>query len=117
MMIVENPEAHLHPRAQSNMGYFLGRMAAAGVRIIVETHSEHIVNGMRRAALSRLGLSPDDLTIYFFHEPIPGNTGETPVEITVDREGNLSDFPVDFFDQVRQDMMEIIRLGAIAGES
>ena len=37
MMIVENPEAHLHPRAQSNMGYFLGRMAAAGVRIIVET--------------------------------------------------------------------------------
>lgn len=117
MMIVENPEAHLHPRAQSNMGYFLGRMAAAGVRIIVETHSEHIVNGMRRAALSRLGLSPDDLTIYFFHEPIPGNAGEAPVKITVDREGNLSDFPVDFFDQVRQDMLEIIRLGAIAGES
>lgn len=110
MMIVENPEAHLHPKAQSNMGFFLGKMAAAGVRILVETHSEHLVNGIRRAALSRLGLSTDDITIYFCDESNPDGN---PTEITIDSHGNLSDFPVDFFDQVRQDMLEIIRLDSI----
>lgn len=113
LLIVENPEAHLHPRAQSNMGYFLGRMAGAGVKIIVETHSEHIVNGIRRAALSRLGLSTDDITLYFFHD---GADKNKPTEITIDPQGNLSDFPVDFFDQVRQDMMEIIRLASQTGK-
>lgn len=109
MLVVENPEAHLHPKAQSNIGFFLGKMAAAGVKIVVETHSEHVVNGIRRAALSRLGLSTDDITIYFCDESRPD---ENPEEITVDSKGNLSDFPVDFFDQVRQDMLEIIRLAS-----
>lgn len=109
MLVVENPEAHLHPKAQSNIGFFLGKMAAAGVKIVVETHSEHVVNGIRRAALSHLGLSTDDITIYFCDESRPD---ENPEEITVDSKGNLSDFPVDFFDQVRQDMLEIIRLAS-----
>ena len=67
------------------------------------------MNGIRRAALSRLGLSTDDITIYFCDESRPD---ENPEEITVDSKGNLSDFPVDFFDQVRQDMLEIIRLAS-----
>ena len=106
-LIIENPEAHLHPKAQSNMGFFIGKMVAAGLHLVVETHSEHIINGIRRATLSSLGLSPADVSIYFFTR----NREECPyTEITIDNEGNLSDFPVDFFDQVRQDMMEIIRL-------
>lgn len=69
MLIVENPEAHLHAKAQSNMGYFLARMAAAGVRVIIETHSEHIVNGIRRMIVEgRTGMSADDMTIYFFQD-------------------------------------------------
>lgn len=107
MMIVENPEAHLHPKAQSNMGYFLGTLAAAGVRVVVETHSEHVVNGIRRAAVSAIGLNPEDLKIYFFSEK---TDRPNPHLITMDNEGELSDFPVDFFDQVRQDMKEIWRL-------
>lgn len=107
MMIVENPEAHLHPKAQSRMGYFLGTLAAAGVRVVVETHSEHIVNGIRLAVLSRLGLMPRDLAIYFFGEKAEGFD---PQLITMDDSGNLSDFPVDFFDQVRQDMKEMWKM-------
>ena len=69
MLIVENPEAHLHAKAQSNMGYFLARMAAAGVRVIIETHSEHIVNGIRRMIVEgRTGMSADDRSIYFFQD-------------------------------------------------
>lgn len=107
MMIVENPEAHLHPKAQSNMGYFLGMLSAAGVRVVVETHSEHVVNGIRRAAFSDIGLNPEEMKIYFFGEK---SSDLLPHLITMDNEGELSDFPEDFFDQVRQDMKEIWRL-------
>lgn len=101
-LVVENPEAHIHAKAQSNMGFFLGMMAAAGMRVVAETHSEHIVNGIRRAAIVSERLKPEEVNIYFFK-------GKSESElITVDRYGNLSDFPVDFFDQSRQDMLEII---------
>ena len=103
-LVVENPEAHLHAKAQSNMGYFLGMMAAAGLRVVVETHSEHIVNGIRRAALVSGRLKSEDVNIYFFK-----NKSESEL-ITMDEHGNLSDFPVDFFDQSRQDMLEIIKI-------
>ena len=107
MLIVENPEAHLHGKAQSNMGYFLARMAAAGVRVVVETHSEHIVNGIRRMATEKESLlKADDLTIYFFKKQ---EDGQNIIEITMDNKGNLSDYPVDFFDQVRQDTLAVLR--------
>lgn len=101
-LVVENPEAHLHAKAQSNIGYFLGMMAAAGLSVVVETHSEHVVNGVRRAAIASDRLNEDDVNIYFFK-------GKSESElITIDGQGNLSDFPIDFFDQSRQDLMEII---------
>lgn len=107
MLIVENPEAHLHAKAQSNMGYFLARMAAAGVRVIIETHSEHIVNGIRRMIVEgKTKMSHEDMTIYFFQNK---NGEKDIIEITMDEFGNLSDFPEDFFDQIRQDTLAIIR--------
>lgn len=110
MLIVENPEAHLHPKAQSNIGFFLGMMAAAGVKVLVETHSEHVVNGVRRAVLFADGISYKDLSVCFFPQD---PDSEVFTHITMDERGNLSDFPVDFFDQVRQDMLEIMRLGKL----
>ena len=46
-MIVENPEAHLHPAAQSAMGKFLAMVANAGVKVVIETHSNHIIDGIQ----------------------------------------------------------------------
>lgn len=114
ILIVENPEAHLHAKAQSNMGYFLARMAAAGVRVIIETHSEHIVNGIRRMIVEgKTEMSHEDMTIYFFQN----KDGEKNImEITMDEYGNLSDFPEDFFDQIRQDTLSIIRTNRVRQE-
>lgn len=115
ILIVENPEAHLHAKAQSNMGYFLARMAAAGVRVIVETHSEHIVNGIRRMIVEgKTEMSHEDMTIYFFQNK-QGIKGI--IEITMDELGNLSDFPEDFFDQVRQDTLAILRIDRVKKEA
>jgi len=108
ILLVENPEAHLHAKAQSNMGYFLARIAAAGVRIIIETHSEHIVNGIRRMIIEgKTEMSHEDMTIYFFQDK---EEKKKIMEITMDKYGNLSDFPEDFFDQVRQDTLAILRI-------
>jgi len=108
VFIVENPEAHLHPKGQSNMGYFLGKVAASGVKVIIETHSEHIINGIRRAALSTSDLSIDDINIYFFNGF--EKEKESIIPIRIEANGDLSDFPVDFFDQARQDLLEILNL-------
>ena len=109
MLIVENPEAHLHAKAQSNMGYFLARMASAGVRVIIETHSEHIVNGIRRMIVEgKTEMSHEDMTIYFFQNK---NGEKNIMEFGMDEWGNLNEFPVDFFDQVRQDMSKLMEFG------
>lgn len=109
VFIVENPEAHLHPKGQSNIGFFLGKVAAAGVRVIIETHSEHVVNGLRRAALSSVAnFTTNDVMIYFFNN---SNQAEGKVmPISIRENGDLSRFPVDFFDQTRQDLLEILKL-------
>ncbi len=107
-LVIENPEVHLHAKAQSNLGYFLGVIAASGVRVVLETHSEHIVDGVRRALVCRGCLKPEDVAIYFMEAKKEESTDIDVTCIEMDEDGNLSDSPVDFFDQVRQDMMEII---------
>ncbi|HRG77246.1 MAG TPA: DUF3696 domain-containing protein [Leptospiraceae bacterium] len=45
-VIIENPESHLHPKGQSKMAELIARCAASGVQVFVETHSDHIINGI-----------------------------------------------------------------------
>jgi hypothetical protein len=49
ILLIENPEVHLHPAGQAHVGAFLAEVAASGVQVIVETHSDHVLNGIRRA--------------------------------------------------------------------
>ena len=51
LLVVENPEAHLHPAGQSRVGRFLAHLAASGVQVVAETHSDHVLNGVRLAAV------------------------------------------------------------------
>jgi predicted ATPase len=109
MFIIENPEAHLHPKGQSNIGFFLGQLASTGLQVVIETHSEHVINGIRKYSLSGKQLSPKDVLINFFDKSTkPGEI--TISQIEVKESGDLSDFPLDFFDQVQQDMAEIFKL-------
>ena len=87
MMIVENPEAHLHPAAQSAMGQFLGMVARSGVMVIIETHSDHIISGLQIDA----ALHPEfasKITINNFS--VDKDSDQPKVEaISVERNGNL----------------------------
>lgn len=105
LFIVENPEAHLHPRAQSEVGKFLVRLAASGVQTIVETHSDHFLNGVRIAVAAEQLLSTDDVAIHFF-----GASGRSVTEITLDDSGSLSIWPPGFFDQAMEDLATVSRI-------
>lgn len=105
ILLIENPEAHLHPAAQSRMGKFLECLADAGVQLIVETHSEHIIDGARiQAALMK---KTDDIGILFFakeKDRIQVN------KIDVDENGELSEWPKGFFDQKGQDLRDLFEI-------
>lgn len=101
VVVIDSPEAHLHPRAQSQMGRILAKFAAAGVQIIVETHSDHLLNGVRLAVKEGL-LDSRSLAIHFFTGV--SKDGHGVVSPVIDREGQLSDWPRGFFDQSERDL-------------
>ena len=65
ILVVENPEAQLHPRGQAAMGRLLALAASNGVQVIVESHSDHVLNGIRLAVKNGL-LLPDLVRLHFF---------------------------------------------------
>ncbi|WP_281628993.1 DUF3696 domain-containing protein [Vibrio sp. St2] len=102
LVIVENPEAHLHPRGQSYLGRLIALTAQAGVQIIVETHSDHLINGMR--LMPRLGkVDCEAMRIYQVVADLEDRCSKA-LPITVNAQGELSDWPESFFDQQLIDM-------------
>ena len=103
LLLVENPEAHLHPAGQSMIGGFLAQVAADGVQIFLETHSDHVLNGIRVAVADRKAtLSPAQTVVHFFR----AEDDEGPVleSMELSRTGQLSAWPAGFFDQAQIDL-------------
>ena len=103
MLIVENPEAHLHPAGQSEIGSFLARVAASGVQVVVETHSDHVLAGVRRSIGVDHILAPEDLVVGYF------SSEAEPAILSVDERGSLSGWPDGFFDQTEKDLAKLAR--------
>lgn len=104
--IIENPEAHLHPSAQSKIGRFLAMVANAGVNVIVETHSDHVINGLQ-VAVAKKELAANLVTINFFNQSV---SNQPEVEsITLNEKGELSKWPKGFFDQTQIDFAELFK--------
>lgn len=106
LLIVENPEAHLHPAAQSEMGKFLARVAAAGVQVIIETHSDHILNGIR-VAVKHKDISPDEVSIQFFTYG-DDELGHQVIAPRMYADGGIDIWPEGFFDQAEEDLLELL---------
>lgn len=106
VLLVENPEAHLHPKAQSGIGEFLARVAAGGAQVFVETHSEHVLNGMRRMVKQK-NLKPGDVRLHYFANT-QGKIEPTVTTIPVSSSGDISIWPEGFFDQLDQDLSIIL---------
>lgn len=103
-LLVENPEVHLHPSGQAAMGEFLAEVAAAGVQVLAETHSDHVLNGVRRAVKKGI-LLPDDAVLHFFRPRGEAGDDRSQVESpSIDSQGRVDAWPEGFFDQFDKDM-------------
>jgi len=101
LVLIENPEVHLHPAGQAQMGQFLAEVAQSGVQVILETHSDHILNGIRRAVKAGR-LSAEQVAIHFFQSR--SDDEAQVVSPILDRTGNIDTWPDGFFDQFDKDM-------------
>lgn len=104
LLIVENPEAHLHPRGQALMGHFLARAAACGVQVIIETHSDHVLNGIR-VAVKQGAIAHGNVQINFFHQQDGTSCVSTP---HIDKDGHLDLWPENFFDEWDKQLSELL---------
>lgn len=99
LVLLENPEAHLHPRGQMAMGDLMARAASAGIQVLCETHSDHVLNGVRLAVKQGLLASPGVALHYFSRT----NDGERVLHVVdsprVGPDGRLDRWPQGFFDQ------------------
>jgi predicted ATPase len=109
LILLEQPELHLNPGMQQKLADFLLLMSRTGRQIIVETHSEYLITRLRRNAAS----NPDDhrffTIIYVERDPKTGTTYRT---VSVDDQGDLSEWPKGFFDHVAEDLRVLMRRAA-----
>ncbi len=105
LLLIENPESHLHPRGQTMIGRLIALAAENGCQVICESHSDHVINGIRVAAKQGL-VSNEKIGISFFSKNEDQETKVSP--IWMDREGNLSDYPAGLLDEWGILMTELI---------
>ena len=104
LCLIENPEAHLHPRGQTRLAELTARAAVAGVQVFVETHSDHFLDGVRLAIHDGL-IPPADAAIHYFEREAGQAVVSSP---TVDADGRLSRWPVGFFDQHEENLARLL---------
>jgi predicted ATPase len=105
-LIVENPEAHLHPKGQSQVGQFLANVAACGTQVLLETHSDHVLNGVRIAVAKNKTLHSDQVVVNSFDSSETESGVEQPkmTSLTISENGELDSWPPTFFDQFEKDL-------------
>ena len=104
IILIENPEVHLHPKLQA---FFIDLCLFAinnGRKIIVETHSEHIINRIR-LSIKKTKDNLEKVNIIFFEN---ADTGIKHTNIELKDDGRISNWPQDFFDQSYYDLLGLI---------
>lgn len=100
VLVVENPEIHLHPKAQSELANFFCYIANAGVQVIIESHSDHIFNGIRKSVFNKT-ISNNDAKIHFFEMKDDVSVNHL---INLTEKGKVLDYQEGLFDQFDNDL-------------
>lgn len=108
MVILENPEAHLHPKGQRKIGELIARAAQGGSQILIETHSDHILNGIRLAVKNNL-LDRENVKLFYFGLKDENNITYHMVDSPeIDSKGGLNFWPEGFFDEWDNALIELL---------
>ena len=106
LLIDENPEAHLHPRGQVKMGELLCQASAAGIQVLIETHSDHVLNGIRLAVRDRKA-TPENVGFYHSQWGM-GAKSPTLTLLDLDENGRLPEWPDGFFDEIERSLARLL---------
>ena len=102
LLIIENPEAHLHPSGISKLTELICLAAQAGIQIIIETHSDHIINGIlvqsKLYEETKKGIDKNNVSIYQFERDEDCHCS-VATKVEVKEGGRISFAPEGFFDQ------------------
>jgi predicted ATPase len=110
LVLLEQPELHLHPKPQQILGDFLLGIAQTGRQLIVETHSEYLVNRLRRRIVEQGLEEEQDLIRLLYAKRAKGATSFE--ELRPNKFGSFDEWPEGFFDQSPRESEEIVRAAA-----
>lgn len=106
-LLLEQPEIHLHPRLQMQLADYIVTLALSGKRVILETHSDHIVNRLvRRMAEDASGELAKLMGVYFVSQTDQGSRLE---EVSLCPKQGIINWPDEFFDQAALEQQRIMR--------
>lgn len=98
LVVIENPEAHIHPKAQTKMGELLAIAAENGVQIIIETHSDHLLNGVR-IAIKQKKIDENGVEIHFVYADRDNPIMHHTQRMQIHEDGSIDEWPRGFFDE------------------
>ena len=105
-LILEQPEIHLHPKMQMKLADFILSMGLSGKNIIIETHSEHIINRLvRRIVEDTTGELNSLIGINFIKNSADGSICET---VNLSETNGIVNWPEEFFDQAAEEHQKIM---------
>jgi predicted ATPase len=107
LLLIENPEAHLHPSGQTRMGEMMTLAASCGVQIVVETHSDHLLNGVRIAVKNKK-IPHGDVKCFFFRAAENKEEPAAVSRISIDEHGMMDYWPEGFFDETERSLMRLV---------
>jgi predicted ATPase len=108
-LMLEQPEIHLHPNLQMQMADYFISLALSGKQVLVETHSDHVINRLvRRIVEDETHNLQDLIGIYFIK---PSENGSVYEEVRIDETKGIVNWPPDFFDQTANEQMKIMQAG------
>ena len=112
VIIIENPEAHIHPTGQTKLGYLCAIAAKAGIQLIIESHSDHFFNGVRLALKDGI-IKKENLEIYYFDKKLEGELSSQNVSTKINtvelhEDGKIKNAPIGFFDEWQNSLFKLL---------
>lgn len=108
LVIVENPESHLHPAGQAVLGRMMALAASSGVQVLAETHSDHVLNGIR-VSVKNGEIEPENVGLFFLEREGSESVHASHVRHPrLDKNGGIDVWPSGFFDEWEKQLDQLL---------